>query len=59
MDKVSIILPLYNCDKYIRHTLEAVIGQDYKNWELIVMNDASTDKSLDEVLKYAEKDSRI
>lgn len=59
MDKVSIILPLYNCEKYIRHTIESVLRQDYKNWELIVVDDASTDKSLDEVMKYAEKNSKI
>ena len=59
MDKVSIILPLYNCEKYVRHTLESVLNQDYKNWELIVINDASTDNSRQVVSKYAEKDSRI
>ncbi len=59
MDKVSIVLPVYNCEKYVRHTIESVLNQDYKNWELIVVNDASTDKSLNEILKYAEKDARI
>lgn len=59
MDKVSIILPVYNCEKYVRHTIESVLNQDYKNWELIIMNDASTDRSLIEVSKYAEEDSRI
>ena len=59
MDKVSIILPIYNCDKYVRHTIESVLNQDYKNWELLVVNDASTDNSLDEVMKYAKEDSRI
>jgi glycosyltransferase involved in cell wall biosynthesis len=59
MEKVSIILPLYNCEKYIRHTLESVINQNYTNWELIVMDDASTDNSLKEVQKYACQDSRI
>lgn len=59
MDKVSIILPLYNCEKYIGHTIESVLNQDYTNWELIIMNDASTDNSLNEAFKYAEKDPRI
>lgn len=59
MDKVSIILPLYNCEKYVGHTIESVLNQDYKNWELIVMDDASTDKSLNKALEYAHKDSRI
>jgi len=59
MDKVSIILPLYNCEKYVRYTIESVLNQYYKNWELIVMDDASTDNSLKEVLKYAQTDPRI
>lgn len=59
MDKVSVILPLYNCEEYIGHTIESVLGQDYTNWELIVMDDASTDNSLKEVFKYSETDSRI
>ena len=59
MDKVSIILPLYNCEKYVKHTIESVLHQDYKNWELIVVDDASADKSLDEVWQYARQDSRI
>lgn len=59
MDKVSIILPLYNSEEYIGQTIESVLNQDYKNWELIIMNDASTDKSLDIVNEYARSDSRI
>lgn len=59
MDKVSVILPLYNCEKYIGLTIESVLNQDYKNWELIIMNDASTDASLHKALEYAKKDSRI
>ena len=59
MDKVSIILPVYNCEKYVRQTIESVLNQDYKNWELIIVNDASTDHSLEEITKYTEKDSRI
>ncbi len=59
MDKVSIILPLYNCEKYVGQTIESVLRQDYKNWELIIVNDASTDRSLEKVNEYAQKDSRI
>lgn len=59
MDKVSIILPVYNCESYVCQTIESVLNQDYKNWELIVMDDGSTDKSLDKVFEYAQKDSRI
>ena len=59
MDKVSIVLPLYNCEKYVRHTIKSVQDQDYENWELIIVNDASTDASLAEAEKFAVKDPRI
>lgn len=54
-DLVSIIIPCYNGEKYISRCLESIIGQTYKNIEVIVINDGSTDKS-DEILKeYTEK----
>lgn len=59
MDKVSIIIPVYNCEKFLPQTLDAVLRQTYKNWEALVVNDASTDKSLQIALEYAGKDSRI
>ncbi len=59
MDKVSIILPVFNCEKYLKHTIVSVQKQNYKNWELLIVDDASTDNSLSEALKFAENDSRI
>ena len=59
MDKVSIVLPVYNCEKYVRHTIESVLNQDYKNWELIVVNDASTDKTAEILEEYSKLDKRI
>lgn len=44
--KFSIIVPLYNKAPYVRHALESVVAQTYKDWELIVVNDGSTDESL-------------
>lgn len=44
---VSVVLPLYNGEAYILQTIESIIGQTYKNWELLIIDDGSTDKSLD------------
>ena len=45
MKKVSIIIPVYNAEKYIKRTLNSIISQDYKNIEIIIVNDGSIDKS--------------
>lgn len=59
MDKVSIIIPVYNCEKYIEHTLKSVLNQAYKNFEVLVVDDASTDRSMEIIKQYAKKDTRI
>lgn len=57
--KVSIIMPLYNSAKYLESTLESVINQTYKNWELIIVDDFSSDNSFDLASNFATKDQRI
>ncbi len=57
--KVSIIIPLYNVEKYIAQCIESVLNQNYTNYEMIVVNDGSTDSSVAIVKQYAENDSRI
>lgn len=52
MNKVSIIIPVYNKEKYVIEALESAVNQTYKNIEIIVLNDASTDNSRDVILKY-------
>lgn len=56
---VSIITPCYNSEAYISNTIESVISQTYVNWEMIIVDDCSTDKSADIIKKYAETDKRI
>ena len=43
---VSVILPVYNCEKYIIQALESCLNQDYSNFEVIAVDDASTDDTL-------------
>lgn len=57
--KVSIITPTYNCGKYIGETIESVINQSYKDWEMIIVDDCSKDDTQEIVEKYTEKDNRI
>ncbi|WP_320047856.1 glycosyltransferase family 2 protein [uncultured Ilyobacter sp.] len=56
---ISIITPLYNSERFIESTIKSVISQSYKNWEMIVVDDCSTDKGADRVNKYSQKDHRI
>ena len=58
-EKVSIIVPMYNAEKFIGKTIESVLSQTYENWEMLIMNDVSTDNSLAVVNEYAKKDDRI
>lgn len=56
---VSIITPCYNGAQYISETIESVLNQTYRNWEMIVIDDGSQDDSADIVRKYEERDDRI
>lgn len=56
---VSIIAPVYNVELYLPRCIESILAQDYDNWELILINDGSPDKSEDICLKYVARDSRI
>jgi len=57
--KFSIILPVYNVEKYMEKSLNSIINQTYKNLEIICVNDNSTDKSLEILKEYSSKDSRF
>lgn len=56
---VSIIVPVYNAEEYLEECLDSILNQTYSNLEVILINDGSTDKSLNIIESYAEKDSRI
>lgn len=57
--KVSVIIPVYNVEKYIRQCLDSIVNQTLKEIEIICVDDGSTDSSLDILKEYAEKDERI
>lgn len=58
-DPVSIIMPAYNCEKFIDRAIESVCSQSYPDWELIVINDASTDKTAQIAEKYANERENV
>lgn len=57
--KVSIVIPIYNCEKYIGACLDSVIAQSYKNFEVICVDDGSTDNTSLILKKYEDVDNRI
>lgn len=59
MNKVSIITPVYNCEKYLTRTIESVQKQTYENWEMILIDDCSTDTSKEIIRKFEIFDERI
>lgn len=56
---ISVIVPVYNVEKYLRECLDSVLAQTLKSIEIICVNDGSTDSSLEILKEYEEKDSRI
>lgn len=59
MEKISIIIPCYNVENYIKECLESIINQTYKSLEIICINDGSRDSTLAIIEQYAKEDSRI
>lgn len=58
-DKVSVIMPAYNCESYIDETIQSLLNQTYTNWELVVVDDCSTDRTGEILQQYAKIDKRI
>ena len=59
MMKYSIIIPVYNTSKYLKKCLDSIINQTYKDYEVIIINDGSTDNSLDIIKEYSSKNKSI
>ena len=58
-DLVSIITPSYNSENFISETINSILNQTYKNWELLITDDCSTDTTLDIIKSYQNIDNRI
>ncbi len=56
---ISVIMPAYNAENYISDAIESILEQSYSNFEFIIINDGSTDSTLDIIRKYQREDSRI
>ncbi len=56
---VSIITPCYNAEEYLSQTIESVLSQTCQDWEMLIVDDCSTDGSADIILEYTRKDERI
>lgn len=59
IDFVSVIVPVYNADRYIDDCIKSILAQTYPYFEIICVNDGSTDKSLSLLKKYRQQDSRV
>ena len=59
MEKISVIIPAYNAEKYLDQCVESVQSQIYDNIEIIIVNDGSTDRTAAMIERLKEKDSRI
>lgn len=58
-DLISIILPVYNGEKYLSESVDSILSQTYKTWELIIVDDGSTDNTASIAQQFAKRDSRI
>ena len=61
MDKnlISVVIPVYNVEKYLSRCIGSILNQTYENWEAIFVNDGSRDNSLEILKEYQNKDKRI
>lgn len=58
-DLISVIVPIYNNEKYLKRCIESIINQSYKNLEILLIDDGSSDNSYEICYNYSLKDSRI
>ena len=52
---ISVILPTYNGEKYLKKSIDSIVYQTYEDWELIIIDDCSTDNTIKEIERYIKK----
>ena len=56
---ISVVMPVYNGEPYLREAIESILNQTYSDFEFIIINDGSTDNSWHVIKEYAEKEVKI
>lgn len=56
---VSVVMPVYNCERFVSFAIESILNQTYKNFEFIIIDDGSSDNTLSILKTYSKKDKRI
>jgi glycosyltransferase involved in cell wall biosynthesis len=59
MSRITVIMPVYNAEKYLKQAIDSILNQSYENFELLLIDDASTDNSVDIIKKYMDKRIRL
>ena len=59
MPKISVIMPVYNTERYVAEAVESVLQQTFADFEFLILNDGSTDRSAELLRQYAQSDPRI
>ncbi len=59
MPRISVVIPLYNKEQYIKNTIESVLNQNFKDFEIIIVDDGSTDRSLEIAKQYKQENIKI
>jgi glycosyltransferase involved in cell wall biosynthesis len=57
--KISVIMPVYNTEKYLPESIESILNQSFKDFEFIIIDDCSTDDSYKICEEYSKKDNRV
>ena len=59
MPQISIVLPTFNGEAYLAESIESILSQSFEDFELIIVNDCSTDRTAEIIEQYVKKDSRV